>query len=300
MSGVYFPIASSITHILNKTNKYKATLLPTPGSVHNLHLLLKGDAELALVQSDTLMQAFEAQGEFAAGYPNTQNLRALASLYTEYVHVLVHRRCLLTKGAAAKEAEPELSKDLLTRCTFNYGPLGSGTHEHARMIVSALGAPSPTTLSAEPFSEATEYIMEGKLDGGFFTLGKESISLIPLMRSGDFRLLSLPPWLIASLRKSAPHIHEGKLPPGTYPHQPYALSTLSVSAIVATSTQRLSDPAAQELIRMFLDDIQSIRAAHACGKEFSLQTALDGIPIPVHAGAKQFYVQHGVLSPLLR
>jgi TRAP-type uncharacterized transport system substrate-binding protein len=58
----------------------------------------------------------------------------------------------------------------------------------------------------------------------------------------------------------------------------------------------LPDELAYELARVLFDPmtLQQLRDAHPQGQHISLETALEGTPVPVHPGAARFYREQGV------
>lgn len=288
ITGVYFPISSAIAKMIQHRQGYDVTVLQTAGSIDNIQRLLKGDTDLALTAADNLYSAYNQQPPFqnqSAG----KSLRVIASIYPELLHIIVHKKCLLSKYRI-------LLPGVLARCSLNLGPANSGTLEHALMVLSELKL-APKNTTKYDFETATEKIMAGEIDGGFFTVGIQSLTITSLMNSGDYVLLSLPGTVEQKIRLKYPYLTIQNILSNTYLHQPYAVSTLAIYAQLAT-TSYLSKSMVREVIETLMADIHELRAAHACGRNFSLQSALDGINIPIHDGAKEFFVKQGILSSI--
>ncbi len=85
--GVYYPIGGGFAEIINEhLEGYEATAEVTGASVENMGLIMRGDADLALVLADTALQAYEGSGDFEGR--QIENTRALASVYPNAVQLV--------------------------------------------------------------------------------------------------------------------------------------------------------------------------------------------------------------------
>jgi uncharacterized protein len=290
LTGVYFPISSSIAKIIERNRGYETTVLQSSGSIDNINRLLKGESALVLAAADNLYTAYHQKPPFQ-NLTTGNTLRVIASIYPELLHIVVHKNCV--KSTRHKFLMP----GILRRCTLNLGPQNSGTLEHAQMILDEMKF-DPKGYGKFDFETATEKILAGELDGGFFTLGRQSLTIKTLMNTGDYILVSLLSSVTKKVHLKFPFFSKHMIPYGTYQNQKYKVWTLAVYAQLA-ATNALSDTLAKEVIETMVAEIHELRSAHECGMDFSLQTALEGVNIPVHNGAKQFYVNQGILSPIL-
>lgn len=290
MTGVYFPIASALSKMITRHRGYETTVLQTAGSVDNVGRLMRGDVELAIAAADTLYTAYQKLPPYE-NMSEANTLRVIASIYPELLHVVAHKKCIRSRST-------ELTSAVLKRCHFNLGPPKSGTLDHADLILEQMNFSPPSAYTKLDFVTATEQIMGGEIDGGFFTVGINSLTLTMLMNSGDYVLLSISPEIAKNIRVKHPFLTTTTLKANTYTHQKNTVETLAVYAQLVT-TDRLSFSLARQLMETLMAEIHELRAAHVCGRDFSLQTALVGITIPVHDGAKEFYITQGVISPIL-
>lgn len=281
ITGVYFPISSALAKMIQRRLGYDTTVLQTAGSIDNVQRLLKGDTDLALAAADNLYTTYNQS--------TGKSLRVIASIYPELLHIIVHKKCVQSQSKT-------LHVGTLNRCTLNLGPANSGTLAHALMVLAELKF-NPKNYTRYDFETATEKIMSGEVDGGVFTVGIQSLSITSLMNSGDFVLLSVPPYVDKKIRLNHPYWSLQTIVANTYSNQPYTITTLAIYAQIAT-TSSMAESSVREIIETLIADIHELRAAHVCGRSFSLQTALEGVNIPVHDGAKDFFVKQGILSPI--
>ena len=45
------------------------------------------------------------------------------------------------------------------------------------------------------------------------------------------------------------------------------------------------------------ENLDALAAAHAAGRGVKLESALDGMPVPLHAGAARYYKEKGLKLP---
>ena len=72
--------------------------------------------------------------------------------------------------------------------------------------------------------------------------------------------------------------------------------TVAVKAMLAVSAD-LPDEIVYEMTKILFDHVEELHAVHEKAKHISLDTAMDGMSIPVHPGAKKFYTEKGISIP---
>lgn len=254
----------------------------SPGSVANAAALRRGDAQTAFVQSDIAAYAYEAKGAFAKEPPAT-GLRALASLYSESVHVVAAR------GSGIR-AIPDLRG---RRVSLDVE--GSGTLVDALLVLGAFGLSedqiAPAYLPAGP---AIDRLRTGELDAFFLVAGypvpivrelaaETAVSLIPIAGPPAARLVA-----------DHPFFAQDEIPAGTYPGTA-ATPTVSVRALWVAS-EGLDESIAYALVAALWHPSSRGRldAGHPKGTAIRLDDALEGVAIPLHAGAERFYRERGL------
>ena len=100
------------------------------GSVDNVSAIQEGQIESGFSQSDIAYGAFSGTGIFA-GRPPMQNLRALASLYLESVHLVARAGSGIASVADLRGQRVSLDVE------------GSGTLVEARLIRQTTTTPAP-------------------------------------------------------------------------------------------------------------------------------------------------------------
>jgi TRAP transporter TAXI family solute receptor len=108
------------------SDKVNASAVATNGSVANVNAIVGGSAESGFSQSDVASWAYTGTGIYE-GRPKVEELRAIANLFPETVHVVVR------KGTARRSFADLKGKRI------SIDEPGSGTIVNARAILTAYG-----------------------------------------------------------------------------------------------------------------------------------------------------------------
>jgi TRAP transporter TAXI family solute receptor len=254
------------------------------GSVANVNSIKSGELESGFVQSDVAYWAYTGTGIFE-GQGKVENLRAIANLYPESIHVV-----------ARKDAGIETIADLAGKRVSLDEP-GSGTLVDARIILEAYGL-SEEDIEAEYIkpSPAVAQIRDNQLDAFIIVAGYPTGSVVELASSVGAELVPVDGAEIDSLLEQYQFFAPDVIPAGTY-EGIGETRTISVGAqwVVGAEVDEelvygITEALWHENARKLLDN------GHAKGKAITLETALDGIGIPLHPGAERFYREAGLLQ----
>jgi TRAP transporter TAXI family solute receptor len=274
--GAYAGVAQLIAAALPASDREPGfTALATNGSVENLRRLGDGTVDLALVQSDLAAQALAGLGAFQGEPPMTE-LRALASLFPEALHLV-----------ARKDAGIEAVGDLAGK-RVDIGLPGSGTRIHALDVLAAAGLSAKDLGAAREDGMATalKSLEAGRLDALFTTVHAPAPQIQRLATSGRIRLLSLDAATVARLQQKEPYLVGVRLPLGTYPGVPEPIATIAVTALLV-GTEHLPTHEVERLLQTLFGRIDFARAGSSAGSQVSRRTALDGVSIPLHEAAER-------------
>ena len=254
-----------------------------PGSVANVAAVEAGLVETGLVQADVAFWAYKGSMLFAGQVP-AEHLRALAALYRESVHVVV-RAAAPIAGIA----------DLRGRRVAIDEP-GSGTRVEAQIVLNAYGlGKRDLDLVDSPTGASRDALKAGRLDAFFLVAGWPIPAITELVRSGTARLLPLRGPDVDKLLAMRPFLSRDVIPASAYPGQG-AVETIGVRALWVAS-ERLEDRLVEALLRSIWhpDALARLAVGHPRGADIHLETALDGVAIPLHRGAARFYTERGLL-----
>ena len=163
-----------------------------------------------------------------------------------------------------------------------------------------LGAYGLTTKSIKAVylnpGQAADMMHAGELDAFFFTAGYPAAAIADLAESEDLALLPIVGKQSEALRKRYPFFFQRSIPGDVY-RGVDATPTLAVSAqwlvsadVDAELVYQITKALWHENTRRLLDQ------GHREARSIRLDTALDGIAIPLHPGAERFYREVGRIA----
>jgi TRAP transporter TAXI family solute receptor len=278
--GVYFPLGGALAQILNKDiRNMEASARVTGASVANANLLATAGAdgvEIAFLQNDIAYYSFHGL-EMFRDRKNDQ-IRGIATLYPEVIQLIV------TQASGIRSV-----RDLVGR-RVAVGAAGSGTEANARQILSAFGVQYTALAKVEylPFGDATAQIRDGHLDAAFVTAGTPTAAVTELANSIAIALVPITGPEVDALRTTHPFYTRHTIAAATYRGITEPVETIAVRAMIAVKGS-LSDRLVYDITRALFKHLDDFGAAHVRGRDLSLATAQEAMPIPLHPGAARFF-----------
>lgn len=295
--GTYFPIGSLIASAISNPPGSRdcadggscgvpgliAVSRATEGSVQNVGLIAQGAVESGLSQADVAYMAYFGLGRFK-GDAQYDGLRVIATLFPELVQLAVRKH----SGIYAVE-------DLGGK-RVSLGAKGSGTALDAEVIMAAHGL-KMGTYDAMNFAlgESADRLRLGKLDAFFIIAGAPVPAMVDLAEQANITLLPIKGPATERLREAYPFFVPAQLPAGIY-RNVGATDTLSVGAQWLVS-DRLDETLVYDLTRALWHPStrRVLDNGHPGGRLIRLKSALNGLAIPLHPGARRYYQEVGAL-----
>lgn len=283
--GVYYPLAGAMSRIAYKAKdlNIRATVESSGASVANAQLIATGDADFALLQNDIAYYAFNGATLAAFKDKPVKNMGGIFAIYPELIHIV-----------AGQASGVKSVKDLKGKRVV-LGPLGSGTEQNALQILELAGVKESDLGKAERIdaAAAADQLKDGRADAAFFTTGLGSAVIVDVFLSGRVAMVPVGAAEGEALRRKYPFYTIEKIPANTYKGQEREVTTPAVMAMMVARTD-LPEDLVYRFTKAIFDDLQQFHAAHAAAKHLTLQTALNGMPIPLHPGAQKFFRDKGV------
>lgn len=296
--GTYFPVGALIANVIsNPPGSMRcdiggscgvpgliAAVVSTQGSVDNIKALMAGRLDLALAQANLAALARRGEGPFA-GQP-VNNLRAIANLYPEAVQVVVRRDGRVDGIGKLKGKRVVL------------GEKASGTLDTARVVLQAFGlGEKDVTPLYESVARASELLSKGEVDAYFMVSGPPTAAVTQNADRDGIALLPINGKEAQALIKANRSFTPTRIPANTY-RGVDAIETLAVGAqlfvsasmpgeLVHAITKSLWDPRNRKILD----------GGHPMARNIQLTTALDGLTVPLHPGAAQFYRENDIPLP---
>jgi hypothetical protein len=248
----------------------------------NLNLIGTHQIEMAMVQNDVAAFAYEGKFMFQSPY---KNVRAIASLYPETVQAI-----------AMKKSGVTTIRDLPGK-RVSVGAPGSGVQVDVSLIFKSLGYKySDVNADFLDFNLTTERMKDGQLDVGFVVAGYPTASIMDLATLHDMTLIEFDDAMIEELHGEFPFFVKDIVPAGTYRGVDKDVQTVAVQAMWVCDAD-LPENLVYRITKAFWENIADVQKVHAKGQLISLDTALDGISVPMHPGAARYYREIGMKVP---
>lgn len=283
--GVYYPLAGAMSRIVYKAKdlNLRATVESSGASVANAQLIGTGDADFALLQNDIAYYAYTGTTLGAFQGKPVKNMGGIFTIYPELVHIVAGQ------ASGVKSVRDLRGKRVVL------GPQGSGTEANALQILEVHGLKESDLGKAERIdaAAAADQLKDGRVDAAFFTTGLGSAVIVDSFISGKVTLVPIGAAEGEALRKKYPFYTIEKIPANTYKGQEREVMTPAVMAMMV-ARRDLPDDLVYRFTKAIFDDLKQFHDAHAAAKHLTLQTALNGMPIPLHPGAERFFKEKGV------
>ncbi|WP_439955995.1 TAXI family TRAP transporter solute-binding subunit [Nocardia yamanashiensis] len=259
VGGFYHAFAQQLSRIAASTG-LRIDVIATAGSVDNLALLSRGEADTALILADSLDD-------------NPDPPPAIGRVYENYLQLAVAATGPLTTLADLRGTR------------VNLGASGSGaTHTGEKLLLAAGLTRTDVTISHLPLRDAVTALTTDRLDALLWAGGVPT----PALADPAIRLLDLT-GLADPMRDRFGYLYDPVLiPAGTYPNSP-PVHTIGVANLLIASPS-LPDTTAAALTELLLTHPDSLVPAEAAGTQFLEARSLIGTGVaPLHPGAMGVY-----------
>ena len=298
LSGVYHPvgklIAQGITEPAAQGQALKDEVDGVPGiigvaynstgSMANAQAVATGEIEAALVQADVAFRAVHGQGPFA-DIAAAGGLRAVASLYPETLQIVTRR------DAGIRSVVDFRGKRI------SIDEIGSGTLPIMRIVLDAHGLTEADFFPVylKPIF-TTEKMVSREIDG-FSLMGGAPMEAVSQLSDIALRMVPIAPPTAVQIAARHPFLVAGVIPANTYRGIPET-PTLQVHALLIVH-ETLDQELAYQLTRALWSKrtLDLLAAGHPVGQTIRLKSALEGLSVPLHPGAEQFYREQGMILP---
>ncbi len=277
--GVYYPVGGGMAELINQHTDIDATAEVTGASVENVRFIQDLEVEWGLVQNDITFYA--KYGEEMFEEDAMEDLRGIAMMYPEIIQILT------LEGSGIDSVYDFEGKDIAV------GAPGSGTEANARQIIQAHGLTyDDMTVDFLSFVEAVDALRDGHVDAAFVTAGIPTGSVVDLSATHDAKIVEVAEDAMDVLMEEYPYYIDTVVPGGTYDGIEEDARTVAVLAMIVTNSE-LPEDFIYETTAAVFNNYEYLGEIHERGKEVTLETALDGMPIEVHEGARRYYEEQG-------
>lgn len=261
-----------------------ASAVSSRGSVDNVNAIISGLRNSGFAQSDVAYWAYTGTGTMEGKEP-AKELRTIAALFEEHIHLVALADSGINSVADLKGKRVSLDEP------------GSGTYVDANLIMEANGL-SVSDVNAEALkgAAASEALRNGKIDAFFVVAGYPTGSLVELASAAKIKLVPIDGAGAKALTDKYGFFASSDIPADTY-EGVGATTTVAVGAQWFTSAKEDEELIYNITKALWNDESRKLLdVGHAKGKTITPATALNGIGVPLHAGAERFYKEAGLIK----
>jgi len=286
--GTYYPIGVGMGNLWTqklKAEGIRASGQSSAGSVENIDLLKKNEADLAILQGLIGSQAYAGQASFE-GNAYT-DLRSVAMIWPNVEHfVLMNKK---VKDGTISDIEGT---------SFSVGPQASGTEESTVVMMEGMNLTkediNPEYLG---YDDTISAMRDGRLDGGSVPAGVPVAAVTDMYASGvSATILEVTSEQAKAINSIYNAWYEYKIPAGTYPKQEKDIMTIAQPNLLVASID-LDEETVYLLTKALYENLDIMYEVHNSAKVMELSNALDGLPSPLHIGAYKYFKEAGLDIP---
>ena len=296
VAGTYFPIGGLLADAISNPPGARpcdqggscgvdgliAIAQSSNGSIANIEGIVSGVLDSGLAQSDIAYAAYRGELD---NHPQATNLRLIASLYVESMHLVATPQSGIESVADLRDKRISLDDE------------GSGTRVNARLVLGSYGLhEGELEASYIKPAQALRNVRAGELDGFFIVAGYPTPSVAEIASEREIRLIAIDGPQREALVAEHPFFSFDRIPANSYAGVDEDVETIGVVAQWLTS-DGVDEELVYEITRSLWNDSSRrlLDDGHAKGRAITFATALDGAGIPLHPGAERYYRETGLL-----
>ena len=266
-TGEYYAFGEAIAQVIqNHHPDIQVDVIEAAGSHQNMESVQTGEADIALVQSNTPVQP---------------SVKAVAQLYPELFHLISNRSADIDSVADLKGKRVALM------------PIGSGSYELFWPLVAHYGL-SEADFDAQPMPSAQAHAaMEaGQVDALFRIIGLGNSAVRDLLQTTQFELVPIK--RIGALQLTQPYLQSTTIPQGTYdgqqPVPPESLPVISVSALMVAN-ENVNEEIIKAITAVLYEHRNELITVNPRAANIESPEASQNLGFPLHPGARAYYTQ---------
>lgn len=282
--GVFYPYGGGLAQLLSKyLPETQATAEVTGGSVDNVKLLGRGEAQIGFSTVDSAFDGMKGLDSYADVGP--QKISSLAVLYPSVLHVVA------TKASGIKTIADIKGK------RASVGSAGSSTESIADRAMTAAGLDPKADVTRDNLgvAESANALKDGKVDVFFWIGGLPTAAVKDLVSTHAAEVTFINTGeLVTSLDGKYPGVYRpATLKAGAYEGLGADLPVLGVDNVLLVPTD-LDGGLAKEILAAIFDHLDEVQKIHPTAKRLSIESASVPTAVPYHPAAIEYYKSKGV------
>ncbi len=291
--GTYHPVGTAISTLskvkLLPKEKFSLTAVNSAGSGANIQALGSGTADFAILQGLYGSYASTGTGPVTA---KQENVRSITMLWQNVEQFIVSN----------DDAKTGTMADMLSLKgkPMGFGKQNSGTLGSNKVLLKGLGLDidSDFTLVYAGYGPTADALANGQIEGVGIPSGPPTGAITKLMAAnqGKFTLLNVTPEEAEMMNGGRNLWTPYTIKAGTYPGQDSDVTTIAQPNFLAVNAS-VDDNHVYLLTKTLYENLPFLQAIHKATKAMNTESAMAGLPVPLHPGAVKYYKEIGLTVP---
>lgn len=282
IGGGFYLIGNTIAQLGTEKLKNEINFTAvTGGSIKSCINLGNKEIELAMVQSSTVTDAWNGTGTFEKPI---KSLRYITAIYPMPAHILVNLDAGIKSIADFKGKR------------VDYSSVGQGVELNTREMMSVYGLKDEDVrIERVGRSEVADALKVRDSEAHIWTTNAPNAQVTDMVRSGKVGLIGIEPEKIKELTEKYPHYAPAVIPAGAYEGYDEDIPVVATIGSLLTY-EDMPEDVIYKITKMLHENAQFLKERLNYFSDFSLENALAGQSIPLHPGAKKYYVEAGLIK----
>lgn len=291
--GTYHPVGTAISTLskvkLLPKKKFSLTAVNSAGSGANVQALGAGTADFAILQGLYGSYAATGTGPVTA---KQKNMRSVTMLWQNVEQFIV----------PTADAKTGTMADILALKgkSVGLGKQNSGTLGSNKVLLAGLGLDinNDFTLVHAGYGPTADALANGQIVGAGIPSGPPTGAITKLMAAnqGKFTLLNVTEAQAAKMDGGRNLWTKRVIKAGTYPGQDKDVTTIAQPNFLAVNDS-VSEEHVYLLTKALYENLGFLQAIHKATKAMDINSAMAGLPVPLHPGAARYYKEMGLTIP---
>jgi len=293
--GTYYPVGVAIATLvkvrLQNAEGINMSAISSAGSGENVRLMRDNEVQFSILQG--LFGAYASQGSGPLESEGPQeNLRSIGMLWQNVEHFVM-------RSADAPTGTIEDMANIKGQAV-SMGLQNSGTLSSNEVILGNLGMPlTEYDLAYMGYNPSADALQNNQI-AAMSTPGGVPVSGVTrafAAMSGQLTLLGFTEEQIEQANGEFEGLWTAfPIPADTYPGQSEDVTTIGQPNFLAVNAD-VSEDSVYKITKAIYENLPFLQAIHPATNEMSLDTALNGLPMPLHPGALRYFEEAGLTVP---
>lgn len=257
------------------------TVEATTGAIENYMLISKGSADVGIADAYSYWAALNKADPFKEV---TANCKAICSAAPSPCHFIVRA------SSDIKSISDFKGKSLGT------GTVGSGTEFEVRLLLEELGIKYDDLGRVDYIGvgEALSQLKDGKIDIAVALAADPNSSLVDTALSTDIRIIEFSEDEVELLIEKCSWLAPSVIPAGTYNNCDQDIRTVAAPEVLFIN-ENVPKEVVYEMTKTLYENMESLQKGNSAYYQWSFDASIEN-SVPLHPGARQFYVEQGIIA----